>query len=236
VRTETFVIVCVIFGVSIAVSACSIGNLASQRSSSQPSGSPTVQVGVEPSPSPNGSVRAIDFANFAYPAKPVFSSGMKTLQLKGGKYEGDKTHDPVILASIAYGDVTDDGVEEALVVLGISVRGTAIPHVVYIYTAESGSPRLLWVFETGDRGDGGLRQASAENGRLVIELYGKDKLVGKNLYKSDPFALEPACCPKFFTRARYRWQGDHFQQEGKEELLPNPEGHGSLVMTRYHPS
>jgi len=75
----------------------------------------------------------------------------------------------------------------------------------------------------------------SERGGLVVELYGKDKLIGKSLYNSDPYATEGLCCPKFFTRARYKWQGDHFQQEEKEEVLPNPEGHGSIMMTPYHP-
>lgn len=235
-RTVTFVIVCALVGVSVSVSACSVGNLASQRPSSQPSASPTPQATVNSSPSVNSSIRAVDFANSAYPANPAFSYGRKSFKLQHGRYDGDKSHDPLILAFVGYGDVTSDGLEEATVVIEVSIRGSAIPHIVYIYTAESGSPKLLWAFQTGDRGDGGLRQAYAENGRLVIELYGKDKLIGKNLYESDPFALEGVCCPKLFTRARYRWQGDHFQQEGKEAVLPNPEGHGTPVMTPYRPS
>ena len=235
-RTETSVIVCVIVVISVAISACSVGNLASQGPSSQLSASPTPQPTVNSSPSVNSPIRAVDFANFAYPANPAFSYGRKSFKLQHGRYDGDKTHDPLLLAFVGYGDVKSDGLEEAMVIIEVSVRGSAIPHIVYVYAMESGTPKLLWAFETGDRGDGGLRQAYAENGRLVIELYGKDKLIGKNLYESNPFALEGVCCPKLFTRARYRWQGDHFQQEGKEEVLPNPEGHGSLVMTRYHPS
>lgn len=235
-RTETFVIVCVIVGISVAVPACSVGKLESQQPSSQPSASPTAQAIVKSSPSLSSSIRDIDFANFTYPAKPAFSYGRKSFKLQHGRYESDKSQDPLLLAFVGYGDVTGDGVEEAVVVLEVSLRGTAIPHIVYIYTAQSGSPKLLWAFQTGDRGDGGLRQAYAENGGLVIDLYGKDKLIGKNLYESDPFALEGVCCPKLFTRARYRWQGDHFQQEGKEEVLPNPEGHGTPVMTPYRPS
>jgi hypothetical protein len=235
VQTKTFIVVCAIVGVSAATSACSTGNLASEGPSSQPNASPTSQATVALSPSLNPSIRAIDFANFAYPAKPEFSYGRNGFKLAHGKYAGDKTHDPLLLASVGYGDVTGDGREEAMVILGVSLRGSAIPHIVYIYTAQGESQKLLWAFETGDRGDGGLRQAYAESGQLVVELYGKNKLTGKNLYQSDPFTLEGACCPKFFTRARYRWQDDHFQQEEKEEVLPNPEGHGSLVMARYHP-
>lgn len=235
-RTKTFVIACAIVGVSVAISACSVGDLLSQRSSPQLSASPTPQATVKLSRSLNSSIRAIDFGNFTYPAKPSFSYGKKSFKLQNGKYDGDKTHDPLLLAFVGYGDVTSDGVEEAMVVVEVSVRGSAIPHIVYIYTVEGTSPRFLWAFETGDRGDSGLRQAYAENGRLVIELYGKDKLIGENLYESDPLASGGVCCPKVFTRARYSWQGGHFQQGGKEEVLPNPEGHGTPVMTPYKPS
>ena len=178
-------------------------------------------------------VQSIDFGNFTYPAAPDFSA--QRWSLKNGKYEGDGSHDSVILASIAYGDVTNDNSDEAFVILGISVQGTAIPHVVYVYGEDRGAPKLLWSFSTGDRGDGGLRRVYSERGELVVELYGKDRSIGKPLYKFDPYATEGLCCPKFFTRARYKWQGDRFQQEEKEEVLPNPEGHGSMMMTRYHP-
>jgi hypothetical protein len=205
------------------------------ESSQNARASQNVRVAPTPSVSDTSSVRAIDFANFVYPAERVFSTGIKSLALKNGRYDGNKTHDPVILASVAYGDVTSDGTDEALVILEISVRGTAIPHVAYVYTRESEAVKLLWAFQTGDRGDGGLRQIYPEGGRLVVELYGKDKLIGKNLYESDPYAAEGVCCPKFFTRARYSWQAGHFYQEGKEEVLPNPEGDAPLVMTPYKP-
>jgi hypothetical protein len=179
------------------------------------------------------SIQSIDFGNFTYPAAPDFSA--EQWSLKNGKYEGDSFRDPVVLASIAYGDVTGDGSDEAFIILEISVRGTAIPHVVYIYAEQRGNPKLLWSFSTGDRGDGGLRRVYSERGELIVELYGKDRLIGKPLYTSDPYATEGICCPKFFTRARYKWQGDHFQQDEKEEVLPNPEAHGSIMMTPYRP-
>src|SRR5205814_113650 len=99
----------------------------------------------------------IDFANFTYPAKPMFSYGRKSFTLQHGKYDGDQAHDSLLLAFVGYSDVTGDGIEEAIVILEVSLKGTAIPHIVYIYTAQGDSPKLLWAFETGDRGDGGLR-------------------------------------------------------------------------------
>ena len=171
--------------------------------------------GVTPSPSPNSPIRSINFANFTYPAKPIYSKGEKSLSLQNGKYQGRLSHGadipyPVSLASLTYGDVTGDGVEEAIVILFENVKGTAIPYYVYIHTLEKGSPKLLWAFETGDRADGGLRQVYAQEGELVIEQYfNPDTLTGKC----------PAC-PTHFTRARYQWRGNTFRQKGKKRPYP----------------
>lgn len=53
----------------------------------------------------------------------------------------------------------------------------------------------------------------AEKGELVIERY-------------SPLDAKGDCCPTLFTRARYKWHGERFQQDGKEEITANPEGHG----------
>lgn len=226
--------ICVGFVMAVGVLGC-ISQSQQVQSSRSGTGTPQPVTGPTQSVSPAPSVRAIDFANFIYPTQGVFETNLKSLPLKEGKYEGDQTHDPVSLASVAYGDVTGDGTDEALVILGISVRGTAIPYVVYIYTRENETPKLLWAFQTGDRGDGGLRRVYSEGGKLIIELYGKDKLIGKDLYQSDPYAAEGVCCPKFLTRALYSWQASHFQQQGKEEVLPNPEESARLLMSPYKP-
>jgi hypothetical protein len=126
--------------------------------------------------------------------------------------------------------VTGDGEEEAMVVLPLESRGSAIPYYVYIFTLEQGQPKLLWNFETGDRADGGLKQIYAENGELVIELYGKDRVIGGDLYKGD----EGLCCPSSFTRALYKWTGKGFQLAGKESL-PHSRGGASLTMPVYYP-
>lgn len=142
---------------------------------------------------------------------------------------------PVSLPYLSYGDVTGDEAEEAMVVFFENVKGTAIPYYVYVYTLKKGSPKLLWSFETGDRADGGLRQAYAENGELVIELYGNGKVIGGDLYAEDG-TTGGDCCPTHFTRARYQWQGNRFQQKGKEEILSNPVGGAPVVMPRYDSS
>lgn len=231
-RIETLVIVCAILGISVAMNGCSTGDAISQRPSPPASASPVPRAEVEPSPAPNSPIRSFDFANFTYPAKPVFSDARKSFTLQNGKFKGREDDDPVGLVYLGYGDVTGDGDEEAMAVLNISVRGSAIPYVTYIYTLKEAKPKLLWAFSTGDRADGGLRQVYAENGELVMELYGKGKIIGGDLYAEDGMTGGD-CCPTHFTRARYQWQGNRFQQKGKEEILSNPVGGAPVVMPRY---
>lgn len=239
-RIENFVIVCAILGSSGVMTACSTGDAVSQLPSPQVSASPAPRAEVESSPVPNSPIRLIDFANFTYPAKPIYSEGNKNFTLQNGKYQGrlrDGADIPyaVSLAYLSYGDVTADEGEEAMVVVFENVKGTAIPYYVYIYTLKKGDPKLLWSFEAGDRADGGLRQVYAENGELVIELYGNGKVIGGDLYAEDGMTGGD-CCPTHFTLARYQWQGNRFHQKGKEEMLSNPVGGAPVVMPRYDSS
>lgn len=162
-------------------------------------------------------IRLVDFNNIAYPHFPDYGGDEKrTTTLKPGEGGPD---------FLNYGDITGDGLEEAIVVLGLPIRGSAIPHYVYVFTMENERPKLIWSCETGDRADGGLRQIYAEHGNLVIELFGKDRVVGGELYKGE----EGLCCPSSFTRARYRWTGDRFELISKEPLS-NSRGDANVIM------
>jgi hypothetical protein len=175
------------------------------------------------SPTPPEPIRLIDFNYVAFPNYPVYIGDRvkkKYVTLKPG--DGGP-------ALLNYGDVTGDGAEEAMMMLGIETRGSAIPEIVYIFTLQNTRPKLLWSFETGDRADGGFRNAYADHGELVVELYGKNRVIGSNLYLDD----EAACCPSSFTRARYRWDGIKFQLAGTPEVLPNPSHDGNSVMSYY---
>jgi hypothetical protein len=205
--------------------SCSIGKSHNSSPRLQVAGSPTPQTAERPSPSPTPpgkpSIHAVDFDDIAYPNFPDFSgSKRKSITLKPG--EGGPSH-------INYGDVTGDELEEAMVVLPIEIHGSAIPYYVYIFTMEEERPKLIWDFETGDRADGGLRQVYSDSGQLVIELFGKDRVIGSQLYKGD----EGLCCPSSYTQTRYKWTGRSFQQISKE-VLPNPKGNASPVMPLYH--
>jgi hypothetical protein len=174
------------------------------------------------------SIRSVDFANFTFPRTTGLkvSGGRKTFTLKDGRFPESTNEVGMSLADVTYGDVTGDGVEEAMVNLGIHTGGSAMPNCLYIYTLDGKRPRLLWAFETGDRADGGLRRIYAEDGQLVIELYGRGTRIGGRLYGTEDVS---ACCARSVTRTPYRWRGGKFRRAGKSEVFANPAGHSSPI-------
>ncbi len=114
-----------------------------------------------------------------------------------------------------YFDVTGDGQDEAIIILKIETTGNAIPQVVYIYEWKDDKPELLWHFRTGDRSDGGLKDVRPENGEVVVELYGQDRfLLGEVETGKITGDEQQLCCPTFFTRTSYKWNGRHFLRQG----------------------
>lgn len=117
---------------------------------------------------------------------------------------------------VKYFDVTGDGEDEAVVVLKIETGGSAVPQVAYVFSWKNGAPELIWPFRTGDRADGGLKDIRAENGMLVVELYGQDRfLLGQTETGKIGDDREQLCCPTNFTRSIYKWNGKNFLMQGK---------------------
>lgn len=170
---------------------------------------------------PTSSIREIDFANFRYAGtigrfRAEFHP-TKIFTLTNGKV-GD-WRSGFTLRKVVFGDVTGDGEEEAIVSLDINTDGSAGADQVYIYTLRNHRPTFLWGFEGGDRAEGGLRQAYAESGQLVIELWGRGTQIGGWLGHTEPVGL---CCPQSFTRTRDRFRNGRFVKRGRIEILPNP--------------
>ncbi len=113
-------------------------------------------------------------------------------------------------------DVTGDSIDEAVVILKVETGGAAVPQLVYVFTWKDGKPELLWPFRTGDRADGGLKDIRFENGLLVVELYGQDRfLLGQTETAKVTGDEEQLCCPTFWTRSSYKWNGKNFLMQGK---------------------
>lgn len=163
----------------------------------------------QPTPSSTkSSIRLVDFANFTYQWYPHFLKpplGRREMRLDNGHFEvGLDRQDEmrpvsVDLEHVHYADLTSDGDEDAIVYLAGSVPTNSFLGNLLIYTLQKGEPRLLWQHETGDRGNGGLRGFSVENGEFVVEEYVKEANPEQSL-----------CCPKNFLRSYYRWNNGKF--------------------------
>lgn len=179
---------------------------------------------------PVRSIRDIDFRNFTY---PKLSSGkcsrLSRIRLRDGKYGSIKNFSPrvvpragcwqVSVAPVIYGDVTGDGHEEAIVILYAEMGGTESSEDIFIYSLRHERPVLLWKFWTGDRADGGLVNLYAQDGKLVVELAGKNKFIGSD-YFADDGTSNGACCPTVITRSKYQWVRGAFRRRGPLEVLP----------------
>jgi hypothetical protein len=184
----------------------------------------------------NAQIGKFDFKNFTYELPRGWQNpdGTTEIELKNGRVEpleantnikekGNGNGDSASLRRIGllhvatkYLDVTGDGNDDAIVILKIETGGSAVPQLVYVFEWKSGRPELIWPFRTGDRADGGLKNVFAENGELVVELYGQDRyLLGQIETRRIDGDLEQLCCPTHFTRTRYKWNGKNFLMQGK---------------------
>jgi len=177
----------------------------------------------------------VDFKNFTYPLPRGWQNpDGSDLTLANGKLDPvsadtDLGMDPGEAAAAKsqrrigasyvttrFFDVTGDDVDEAFVILKIETTGSAVPQIVYIYSYQGDKPELIWYFRTGDRADGGLKDMRPENGQFVLELYGQDRfLLGETETAKITDDYEQICCPTFFTRSVYKWNGRSFQMQGK---------------------
>lgn len=136
-----------------------------------------------------------------------------------------------------YFDADGDGIDEAAVIVKVETGGTAIPQLVYIFMWKEAGPELIWSFRTGDRADGGLKDLRVENGELVVELFGQDRFIlGQVETGKITGDEEQLCCPTFFTRSIYKWNGRNFQLQRKrltyeigDPTAPPLENYGDVV-------
>lgn len=162
-----------------------------------------------------------DFKNYVYPLPRGWHDvDGKEATLLNGARRMSEDRIGLSYAATKFGDVTGDGEDEAFVILKIETAGSAIPQIVYIYTLKNEEPELIWYFRTGDRAAGGLKDLRAAGGEVVVELFGQDRYILGELETSKITGDEQQlCCPTFFTRTRYKWNGKNFQMQGKRETF-----------------
>ena len=167
------------------------------------------------------------FANFTYPARPLFrgatgDDGRRSFTLKNGIFQpgfnerGYIDRPGAYLKSVEFADVTGDRQKEAIVAIGNLCDCSGVWFGVYVYKLSGQKPmRLLWAFQTGDRAVGGLRNVYGRRGKLIVELYGTGS--GPNSPPKTYYGAQ--CCTRDYTQRRYKWNGRRFIQHGKARLM-----------------
>lgn len=147
-----------------------------------------------------------DFLNMTYPLPRGWQdvdSREVTLENGQRRMTGDKIG--MSFVTKKFGDVTGDGKDEAFVILRVATGGSATPHIVYVFEQVKGSAEIIWYFRTGDRADGGLKSVYADSGDLIVELFGEDRYIYKQMETLSILGDEPQlCCPTTFTKNRYK--------------------------------
>jgi hypothetical protein len=166
-------------------------------------------------------IQQVDFKNFSYPRTgPLLGhdrlvwldqSAKSHIRLRNGKDSTGFT-----LASVAFAHVTGDAKEDAIVVLHYDTGGTQQTDYIYIYSLNSGQPRLLAYCHTGDRSDSGLHKVYGQDGKLVVELDDPDKAIA-------------LCCSTRFIRTQYEWRSGKFVASGPRQF-------GAIELQEYSPS
>lgn len=158
-----------------------------------------------------------DFKNFTYELPRGWQDADgKEAVLENGLRKMTEEKIGLSFVTAKFFDATGDGKDEALVVLKIETSGAAIPQIIYVFEWKDEKPEVIWFFRTGDRADGGLKNIFAENGEIVVEIFGQDRFILGAVETSKITGdEEQLCCPTHFTRSRYKWNGKNFLMQGK---------------------
>lgn len=164
----------------------------------------------------SGPLGKVDFGNFTYPSPRGWQDiDSKEAELVNGSRHLTEEKVGLSLVAVKYGDATGDGEDEAFVILRVDTGGSAAPHIVYVFTEKAGEPEIIWYFRTGDRADGGLKRVFAEDGELVVELFGQDRYIFNQMETLKIIEDEPQlCCPTDFTRSIYKRTPSGFELSG----------------------
>ena len=153
-------------------------------------------------------IRSVDFKNFTYPAH-CLGETPSDITVKNGEFAEEKQMDGYVdrfyfnVFDIAYGDLTADRQDEAIVLTVCNTGGTGNFSEGFVYSLKARKPTLIARIPGGDRADGGLRSTRVENGLLVVE-------------SNDIGPDGAACCPQIIVTTRYKVAGGRIVKSGKE--------------------
>ena len=185
-------------------------------------------------------IREIDFTNADYPfALQKFYSvpgewhwlsmiPEGRIRLTGGKLKLDSGGRYLQLMSVTYGDLDNDGREEAAVDLLFSTGGTANWDYLYVFKTDKRTVAPVAILESGSRADGGLVQTKIAGGLLQLDFADSDRREGD-------------CCSRGVIRVRYKLQNGRFVEIGSRQkdsirsaILPLPTNGPETVGTKVN--
>ncbi len=164
-----------------------------------------------PKPAPTGNrghmtaatddIRRVDFRNREY--HPDCASD-EAVTAKDGSFTRDDEDNRLDfqITAVEYGDVTGDGLEEALVLTHCNSGGPGQFTEGVLFTLRGGDAVEIARLDTGDRADGGIDGAWIKNGLVVTDRYAGDDASG-------------ACCPVWIDRETLRWDGQKLVAVGE---------------------
>lgn len=139
----------------------------------------------------------MDFRNFEY----VVEENSPPVKVVNGSYvrEGDDKIDFTV-TNVVFGDISGDGVEEAVVTTSLNTGGSGQFTESLVYQWKRTQPVLVASTGIGDRASGGVFRTSIRGGRLIETRYGPEGA--------------GACCPVEVTVTPLRLQGSKLVRAG----------------------
>ncbi|MDQ3817448.1 MAG: hypothetical protein M3362_07130 [Acidobacteriota bacterium] len=159
-------------------------------------------------------IRQVDFRNFTY-KRDESAKEAETVELLNGRHtrsDGAWTS----FMRVAYGDLTGDGSDEAVVLLrGQNTRISRTLDEVFIFTLKDGKLSEIAHFEGGRRGDY----------ILSVESLGSNfKVEGETLILDQAVLREGEYVPTRYYTVKYRWNGTRMVETERSALKLIPEG------------
>jgi hypothetical protein len=161
----------------------------------------------------NGTIHDVDFRNFIYPTNcsKEFEIG-KTVHVRNGEWNnGDVTHFAV--EKVIYGDLKQDGKDEAVVLTGCSGQTNFGYSELFVYAKSSHSVERLINLSPSDWGEG----EENNGGDFPVTAF---SINNHQLAVSFPAGGSHACAAWTVTKS-FQWNGTRFVSAGKPDRKPN---------------